>query len=450
MGVKEHADCLAAPLASIFNCSLREGVLPNVWKSANIIPLPKTKPLMSVKTDIRPISITPIAAKVFESIIMKYVDDSVCDTIDSKQFGGIAGTSTTDALVEMTHRWYEATDLLNTYVRVVMLDFSKAFDLINHHILLEKLTNSGLPRHIVRWIGAFLLDRSQKVMIGSNCSRSGSPNGGVPQGTLSGPKCFLLYVNDLEANVPLYKYVDDSTLFEICNTTDVSVMQESIDIAVNWTHNNCMKINSKKSKEMVICFTPDEHFRNSIPSIIIEGNIVETVEYAKLLGVTLSNDLTWNRHVDCIVKKAAKRVYMLYQLKRAGISQLDLVTVYIRVVRPVLEYACPLWHTNLPKYLSDSIELIQNRALKSIFPGMSYNDILNDTGLRTLKERRNVLCMKYFAGIQGSAHKLNGLLPALRKVDYDLRPGFNRYPLARCRTNRYGNSLIPWGLSHWQ
>ena len=70
--LKEHADCLAAPLASIFNCSLREGVLPNVWKSANIIPLPKTKPLMSVKTDIRPISITPIAAKVFESIILIY------------------------------------------------------------------------------------------------------------------------------------------------------------------------------------------------------------------------------------------------------------------------------------------------------------------------------------------------------------------------------------------
>ena len=201
---------------------------------------------------------------------------------------------------------------------------------------------------------------------------------------------------------------------------------------------------------MVICFTPGENVRNSIPSIVIDGNIVETVEYAKLLGVTLSNDLSWNRHVDCIVKKAAKRVYMLYQLKRAGISQLYLVTVYISVVRPVLEYACPVWHTNLPKYLSDSIELIQNRALKSIFPGKSYNDIFNDTGLRTLKEIRDVLCMKYFAEIQGSAHKLNGLLPALRKVDYDLRPGFKRYPLARYRTNRYGNSLIPWGLRHWQ
>ena len=118
------------------------------------------------------------------------------------------------------------------------------------------------------------------------------------------------------------------------------------------------------------------------------------MEYAKLCRVTLSNDLTWNRHVDCIVKKkAAKRVYMLYQLKRAGIIQLDLVTVYISVVRPVLEYACPVWHTNLPKYLSDSdsIELIQNHAMKSIFQGMSYNYILNDTGLRTLKERRDIV-----------------------------------------------------------
>ena len=237
------------------------------------------------------------------------------------QFGGIVGTSTTDDLVEMTHIWYEATDTFNTCVHVVMLDFSKAFDLINYHILADnKLTTSGLPVHIVRWIGAFLLDRRQKVIIGNNCSSSGSPNGGVPQGTLSGPKCLLLYINDLESHVPLHKYVDDSTLFEIC-------------------------------------FTPDDNVRNSIPSIVIDGNLVETVEYAKLLGVTLSNDLTWNRHVECIVKKkAAKRVYMLYQLKRAGISQLYLVTVHISVERPVLEYTCPVRYTNLPKYLSDSIE----------------------------------------------------------------------------------------------
>ena len=119
-----------------------------------------------------------------------------------------------------------------------------------------------------------------------------------------------------------------------------------------------------------ITFTQDDNFRNYVPNIIIEGEPVEQVEHAKLLGVTLSNDLTWHKHVDSIVKKAAKN--MLYQLKRYGSSQADLVNVYISVVRPVLEYVCPVWHTNLPRYLSDSITIIQRRALKFIFLRKSY------------------------------------------------------------------------------
>ena len=102
------ANILAAP----FNSSLREGVIPNEWKMANVIPLPKTKPMISVETDIRPISLTRTVAKVFESIVLGWVDDIVGDRIVDNQFGGVGGTSTTDALVEMTHKWYEATDVL--------------------------------------------------------------------------------------------------------------------------------------------------------------------------------------------------------------------------------------------------------------------------------------------------------------------------------------------------
>ena len=158
----------STPLTAIFNSSLREGVIPNEWKMANVIPLPKTKPIISVETDIRPISLTPIVAKVFESIVLGWAGDIVGERIDDNQFGGVGGTSTTDALVEMTHKWYEATDVLNNYVRVglVLLDFSKAFDLINHHILVDKLISNGVPAHIVRWLAAFLLDRQQQVKIG--------------------------------------------------------------------------------------------------------------------------------------------------------------------------------------------------------------------------------------------------------------------------------------------
>ena len=315
--------------------------------------------------------------------------------------------------------WYEATDKLKTYVRVVMLDFSKAFDLINHHLLIEKLKVNGIPPHVLRWMATFLLDRSQRVKIGNVYSDSGSPNGGVPQGTLSGPNCFLMYINDLRTTVPLYKYIDDSTLFEVCNDIDASLMQDSINTVTSWTEDNNMRINPDKSKEMIICFSRGENVTDTLPKIIIDDKEVERVAYAKLLGVILSEDLTWNKHVDAIVMKASKRLHMLYQLKQAGISQHDMVIVYISIVRPVLEYACPVWHTNLPIYLSDSIEMIQKRALRSIFPGESYHVILNRTGLCTLKERKDVLCKKYFRNMQMNSHKLNHLLPRNSDVGYD-------------------------------
>ena len=99
--------------------------------------------------------------------------------------------------------------------------------------------------------------------------------------------------------------------------------------------------------------------------------------------MTISQDLTWNKHVDTIVKKAGKRLYMLYQLKRAGITQKYLVSVYVSVVRPVLENACPAWDTNLPQYLSDNIEVIHKRALQYIFPGLGYAEILRRVNRKT-------------------------------------------------------------------
>ncbi|KAK2188935.1 hypothetical protein NP493_119g04018 [Ridgeia piscesae] len=132
--------------------------------------------------------------------------------------------------------------------------------------------------------------------------------------------------------------------------------------------------------------------------------------HAKLLGVTISQDLTWNKHVDNIVKKAGKRLYLLYQLKRAGITQKDLVSVYVSVVRPVLEYACPVWHTNLPQYLSDNIEVIQKRALKCIFPGLGYAEILRRVNLA-------------------------GYVECKTDIKYNVRQQ-NVYPLPVTRTNR--------------
>ena len=136
----------------------------------------------------------------------------------------------------------------------------------------------------------------------------------------------------------------------------------------------------------------DPDFRSTVPRLIIDGNEIDNVQYAKLLGVTISSNLTWNKHFENIVANAGKRVYMLYQLKRAGIGQHDLV--YVSVIRPVLEYACPVWHTNMNKHLTESIETVQKRALKYMYPENEYADILCLTNPPCLKERLDSLCKK--------------------------------------------------------
>ena len=112
----------------------------------------------------------------------------------------------------MLHKWHKATDEPGTTVRVLFLDYSKAFDLINHEILINEVVAMNLPAHIVRWMAAFLLDRQQTVKIVESVSQPGYPNGGIPQGTLSGPKDLLVYINDLPTPCSIYKYVDESTI----------------------------------------------------------------------------------------------------------------------------------------------------------------------------------------------------------------------------------------------
>ena len=162
--------------------------------------------------------------------------------------------------------------------------------------------------------------------------------------------------------------------------------------------------------------------------------------------------LTWNDHVDHIVRKASKRLYMLYQLKRAGIAQHDLVRVYVSVIRPVLEYACPVWHTGFPNYLTQSIayeKWSKKRALQCVYPGQSYSAILVQTKFPTLHERRDELCRSYFTRMKREGHKLNHLLPAARDQQYSLRHD-RPYPSIKTRTDRFHNALIPWGLHNCQ
>ena len=448
--LRDFTGCLAPPVCAIFNSSIREGKLPEIWKSAITCPIPKVNPPKSIEKDLRPISLTCILSKELETYPVDWLWKIVLPHIDQYQFGAMKKVSTVHALVEICHDWFKGTDDVTSkdrnFVHAVLVDYSKAFDRIHPNILLSKIQKYDIPSFLLHWIADFLSDRSQRVKIGDILSSSLSIWGTVPQGTKMGVLLFLLMIDDLRTLVPTYKYVDDTTLYKV--TTDVknTELQEAVDEIARWSKSNCMKLNTTKTKEMLIsfCRQPPE-----VPKIIVDGVSLERVECVTLLGVKLSANLTWNNHVDFIIKKSQSRLYCLNMLKRAKVVPKDIMQIFCARVRPILEYAAPVWHGGLTKELSDSIEDLQRRACKIALPSQSYEDALESLSLTTLTERRISLCSAFFDKIRMPEDKLNKLLPSKTNTRKDTRNG-KEFPLPKCNTNRYKNSFIPYVLYNLQ
>ena len=156
--LKENADLLALPISNILNCSFREARLPQSWKKADITPIPKQKPVHDVSKHLRPISLTPILSKVAEDyIVQEFLKPAVLKKINPRQFGTVPGSCTTHALISMLHSWNSSTDGNGATTRVVLVDFRKAFDLIDHHILVQKLLLSRDPHFLHTYLVLHLI-----------------------------------------------------------------------------------------------------------------------------------------------------------------------------------------------------------------------------------------------------------------------------------------------------
>ena len=199
----------------------------------------------------------------------------------------------------------------------MLLDFSKAFDLVDHNILMSKINKTDLPGFLKSWIHSFLEDRKQRVKIGNNVSEWVNINAGVPQGTLLGPVCFLLHINDLKTHCDSVKYVDDTTIWESCST-DISTsnIQTAANDAVLWCKQNNMKLNIDKTKEMTIYYGKRQI---DFPAIQVNSTDLEKVKSSKVLGVVINDKLKWGDHVTYISRKASQRLYFLRLQKRANI-----------------------------------------------------------------------------------------------------------------------------------
>ena len=446
--LKDNAVVLSVPLCSVINASIEQGIVPDIWKSADVCPLPKVSPPVNLDKDFRPISLTPVIAKIAEKCVKPWIMEFIENDLDPYQFGSLSGSSTTLALIELYHLWINALETPGTIIRILLLDFRKAFDLVDHKIVLRKLANTGMPDYLVRWITSFLCQRQQRVKIGGDCHSEWSfINAGVPQGTILGPVCFLLHINDLRTICDCSKYVDDSSIWEAClKDCSDSKLQTAANQAAQWSESNNMQLNCDKTKELVVNFTRSKKI---VPPIDINGSSIERVHCAKLLGVLFSNDLTWEEHTQYICGKSAKRLYFLRLLKRAGVLQSEITAVYSSIVRSVLEYACELWHPGLTKEQSMKIERIQKRALRIIYPDLDYSDALVESKLQSLETRREQACNKLFVDMCKTTHKLHRLIPDVKTSTYELRNP-NMLAKPKLRTLRAERSLINYGLLHFQ
>ena len=443
--LRDFCTHLAGPVCAIFNASVREGFVPARWKEANVIPVPKVNPPRSIESDLRPISLTATLGKLLESFVGSWILERVSNELDDRQYGALKSRSTTHALVDMLHQWHSAVDRGQS-VRTVFVDFAKAFDHVDHNVLVAKLTALGLPDIILRWMYSFLSHRRQRVKISDIVSEWLEMSAGMPQGSYLGPLTFVILIDSLRLECTTHKYVDDTTVTEILNKADISCMQTYFDELVQQSTEANMNVNVRKTKEMLI---GTAILKDPPLPVTLSGVPIERVVTFKVLGVHVASDLKWTPHIEAMSAKVASRLYFLKQLRRAGAGLDDLLMFYCTVIRPVLEYACPVWHSSLTVAQSKTLEYLQKRAM-NIISGGDYATSLAITGVDTLEARREQLTRRFFRrSVVPEESCLHYLLPDKTNCDIKLRHP-KTFPLLMTKTERFRKTFMPYCLRHHQ
>lgn len=447
--LREFSIFLAKPLSSIINQCFREQVFPSVWKRAYVRVIPKVKNPKSCD-QLRPISIVPNLSKVAESFIYRELMSQVQGSLDPYQYGCLKGSSTTVYLVRLYHLIVEWLDQGGTIVDLLLADYRKAFDLIRHYTAVNNLKVMGACRHILLLIIDFLRDRLQSVYglyPGDTDSEWSELTCGAPQGTKLAALLFLAVINFVLADFDeRFKFVDDlSTLLKYLIEKSQTVPQFSesfIDNFRDQCSENSLQINETKTK--ILRFNPlKRDFQCPPPPY-------QSVSSAVILGVTFSVDCSFSLHVQEVVKKANCAMRTLLLMRRFGFSVPQLKTAYLTYIRPILEYACPVWGPQVQNtaYMSEVLESVQKRAVKAILSDQytDYESALSQLNLPSLHDRRFQLICK-FGQFLLTSDKHRNILPPMLTKKVTTRSKATKLAQPKCRTNRFSNSFVPFYVS---
>ena len=397
------ADIIAPSLTYIFNLSISTGVFVDDWKDARVIPIYKEGDRRNLG-NYRPISILPIVSKVFEKEIFKQFYKHLNDNmlVSKFQSGFRPGHSTITTLLQMCDNWYENMDN-GKLTGVVFIDIRKAFDSIDHSILLKKLAYYGVSQVEFTWFQSYLANRQQQCQVNNSLSDKREIICGVPQGSILGPLLFLIYINDLPnclTKTTPCLYADDSQIFATSNdsVTLANDLNSDLENVTDWLNVNKLQSHPSKTKLMVIGSkqnlinkTGDLH-----TSIFMNNNLASPV--ISNLGVDLDHKLTFHTYIEEICKKICSGIGVLRRI-RQFVPQGSLVTLYNSLIQPYFDYCSPLWDT-CDKTLRNKLQILQNRAARVIM-GTRYDDrirssdLLQSLGWDTLHVRWAKLKMSY-------------------------------------------------------
>ena len=356
---------IANPLAHIFNLSLLQGRVPSSMKIAKVIPLFKRGDKYDVN-NYRPISLLSSFSKILEKIVYKrtlsFINHN--NIFSDVQFGFRERHSTVHALLTFIDKAAHSIDN-SSHMIGIFLDFSKAFDTINHDILLSKLSHYGVRGKALEWFRSYLSNRKQYVSLNNNVSSFCDINCGVPQGSILGPLLFLIYINDFckcSTILSFIHFADDTNLFYSHRNshTLVDIVNRELVHVSHWIRSNKLSINIQKTKYIIFSNTLE-----SLPlDIILDDNPLEKVSTTKFLGIIVDNKLSWKPHIDAVCSTISRNVGIINRLK-TQLPLKPLLMLYSTLISPYLYNGILVWG-NANQCLLERILLLQKKALRVI------------------------------------------------------------------------------------
>ena len=390
--LKKCRNALAPPLAKIWRKSMLNGEIPDICKSATIIPIHKGKS-RAVPKNYRPVALTSHLIKIFEKVVRKQIVDfmQANDLFNYSQHGFRGGRSCLSQL--LCHFDRITSELENGKgVDVVYLDFAKAFDKVDHGITLRKLKLLGIKGQLGRWICSFLTNRVQSVLVEGKKSKPKPVTSGVPQGSVLGPLLFLVLIGDIDKTVAssfLSSFADDTRVGKgIASEEDIHNLQADLEAIYKWSVDNNMTFNSDKFELLRYKSKSSKELQASTSYSSDNGSIIEEKLHVRDLGVTLSNTATFSQHIHekCIAVKS-KISWVLRTFKTR--ESLPMLTLWKTQIMCHLDYCSQLWS---PKKTGDiqSLELLQKAFVRNIrgMSALSYWDQLIKLKLYSLERRR--------------------------------------------------------------